>query len=541
MLLNLLGGGFSTTDQTFNLLVNFMRMIGLGLMGFLLAGVALLLSTMNFWERAQWLVQSKIYGPQLVFEVPAALPVTDEHTAVIARSDPDHAVILSGLPAYQGVTFNLPLNARPTSGYLQIDATLQVLAGVEGVLRISIDNTRRGEMLLHPGEAGRSLQISLSPTELAREQLVVSFSLQGDGPSGHCPKDTGYAAVVEIETTSALHLTLDRPLSTLTDRVNAWGGVVRVGWPDWLEASEKTRRLVLATQFKQHGTPTAFLDGHSDDALSTAELRETLAVLAGADAKSSADASAEPFVVNGSNAGLRRFLQETRWRITVDLRNRQDKHIPVGLDLQLALGRQALGDQWSVTVTLNDRLLQHDLLGQSATRFETLLALPPDLVAASNVIEVRATSTRTRDSLCSRPFELVAEMLPETTLIKGEALFSDALIHLRPRLSAMGALRLGTLSDLSAADADAGSGLLAQILPVDVTVKPANGKADIFVVTPNDAISTLPDAAEMWFISQDTVTRELIVDQLAHMSALPRKSLGILIIPDGADLAEVTL
>ena len=126
-------------------------MIGIGLMGFLLAGVALLLSTMNLWERAQWAVQTKINGPQLVFETPAATPVSDQDTAVVSRSNPDLSVILSGLPAYQSVTFDLPLNARPTSGYLQIDATLQVLAGVEGVLRVSIDNVRRGEMLLHPG------------------------------------------------------------------------------------------------------------------------------------------------------------------------------------------------------------------------------------------------------------------------------------------------------------------------------------------------------------------------------------------------------
>ena len=232
-----------------------MRMIGIGLMGFLLAGVALLLSTMNFWDKAQWALQTKINGPQLVFEIPSALPASNENIAVIARSNPHHAVILSGLPAYQGITFNLPLNARPTSGYLQIDATLQVLSGVEGVLRVSIDNVRRGEMLLHPGEAGRSLQVPLSPTELAREQLVVSFSLQGDGPSAQCPTDTGYAAIVEIETTSAVHLTLDRPIASVTDRVNAWGGVVRVGWPKWLNPAEQARRLVLATQFKQPRHP----------------------------------------------------------------------------------------------------------------------------------------------------------------------------------------------------------------------------------------------------------------------------------------------
>ncbi|MEP3295224.1 MAG: hypothetical protein ABJO27_01830, partial [Pseudoruegeria sp.] len=163
-----------------------MRMIGIGLMGFLLAGVALLLSTMNIVERGQRYLNELTDGPQLVFEDRRALPAAQANTATLYRSTPNHPLILSGLPSYQGVVFNMPMDARPTSGYLQIDATLQVLEGVQGVLRISIDNVRRGEMLLHPGEVGRSLRISLSPTDFARERLVVSFSLQGEGPHTFC-------------------------------------------------------------------------------------------------------------------------------------------------------------------------------------------------------------------------------------------------------------------------------------------------------------------------------------------------------------------
>ena len=94
--------------MTFRKLVENMRMIGIGLLGFLLAGVALLLSTMNLWDRARWAVQTQMNGPQLVFETPAAMPVSDQNTSVIARSNPDNSVILTGFPAYQSVTFNLP-------------------------------------------------------------------------------------------------------------------------------------------------------------------------------------------------------------------------------------------------------------------------------------------------------------------------------------------------------------------------------------------------------------------------------------------------
>ena len=218
--------------------------------------------------------------------------------------------------------------------------------------------------------------------------------------------------------------------------------------------------------------------------------------------------------LKGANTGLRRFQHTTRWRINIDLRNSQHKRIPVELDLHLALGRQTLEDQWSVMVTLNERLLHQDLLDQSATHLEKRVSLPGDFVTATNVIEVTVTSTRQNDDHCNRPLELIAEMLPETTLIEGDATFSDALTILQAQLSAMGVLRIGALSNLSATDADVASDLLAQILPVDVNLKPKDEKADILVVTPNDATLTLPDAGVMWFVSLDTVTRKLVVDHL---------------------------
>ena len=282
-------------------------MIGIGLMGFLLAGVALLLSTMNILEKGQRYLNELADGPQLVFENRTAVPAADVDTAVVFRSNPSQPVILSGLPAYQGVAFNMPMDARPTSGYLQIDATLQVLEGVEGVLRISIDNTRRGEMLLRPGEVGRSLRIPLSPTDFTRDQLVVSFSLQGEGSGSQCSTDEGLEAVVEIETTSAVFLTLDRTLETARDRVNAWGQLVRVAWPGWLNHDERLRRLILATQFKQRGVETVLVDGHSVDALTTLELREALPFFSLPEHREQQSAWPRTIAIKGANSGLRRF------------------------------------------------------------------------------------------------------------------------------------------------------------------------------------------------------------------------------------------
>lgn len=516
-------------------------MIGIGLMGFLLAGVTLLLSTTNLLERGQWSARELIHGPQLVFESRTIVPAADDNRAVISRSNPNHPVILTGFPAYQGVTFNLPVDARPTSGHLQIDATLQVLAGVEGILRISIDNVRRGEMLLRSGEMGRSLQVPLSPTDLARTQLVVSFSLQGASPNAQCPSDLGYAAIVEIEATSAIYLTLERPLTTARDQINAWGYMARIDWPRWLNAQERARRFILATQFKQRGIEAVFIDVHSSGALTTLDLRQALSAMGASKTAESPHAWPYAVALTGANAGLRRFYRTTRWRITIDLRNGDAMRMLDVLDLHLALGFQANGSQWAISVTLNGRLLHQDLLDPTQTRVDEIIALPPDMQTATNVIEVTATATHAPEGLCNNGPELIAEMLPKTKLSAGASTYSDGLTQLRATLSDIGTFSVGGLSKLTAADADAASRMLAQIVPLDVTLKPAEHSAQIIPVVPNDAGFTLPDKTPIWLISRDATTQRLVLQNLEGARELSRTSVSLLIIPGAMDLSEVKL
>jgi hypothetical protein len=298
---------------------------------------------------------------------------------------------------------------------------------------------------------------------------------------------------------------------------------------------------VLATQFKQHDVPTVFLDGHTVDALTTVELREAFPILTANYHRPAALKWPQHVAVRGANVGLRRFEKATRWRINVDLRDDHQLRIPSELDLRLALGRQTLVDQWSVTVTLNNRLIHEDILDLHTTSFETRIPLPKDIITASNLIEVTATSTRINDGDCTRPIELIAEMLPETILIGGDEVFSDALSLLQDHLSAIGGLSVGSISGLTAADADAASDLLARTVPVGVALKPETRRADIVVVTPNDTDMTLPDAAPMWFVSQDGITGELIVARLAPNAALPNRAFGLLIVHGGINLAEVSL
>ncbi len=516
-----------------------MRMIGIGLMGFLLAGVALLLSTMNILEKGQRYVSELTQGPQLVFEDRTALPAADTHTAVVYRSNPHQPVILSGLPAYQGVAFNMPMDARPTSGYLQIDATLQVLEGVEGVLRISIDNTRRGEMLLRPGEVGRSLQVPLSPTDFARDKLVVSFSLQGKGPGSQCSTDEGFEAVVEIETTSAVILTLDRPLESARDRVSAWGQMVRVAWPNWLKSEERVRRLVLATQFRQRGLETVMVDAHSADALATGGLRAAMLYHPAAERDAGRSAWPRGLADSGVNAGLRRFHHKTIWRERYDLRQGDAFRVPEALDLNLVLGGHIGQMPWSLTVTLNGRLIHHQVVEVAQTQLDLRVDMPKGMQAAVNVIEVTLGSTNPTKGVCNEGPELIAEMLPATQLVAGSSSYSDTLTELRLALTNIGTLHVGMLSDLNAAEAQTASMMLADLLPAKVALKPNSNSAQVIVVAPQDGAITLPHSEPIWLVTLDTSSQELIAQPLEGESQLPHTGMAILVIPNTLDLTKV--
>jgi hypothetical protein len=458
-----------------------------------------------------------VSGPQLVFEssVPA-IPNLTASQAVIYRNNPSTPIILSGLPAYQGAAFSMPIDARPTSGYLQIDATFQVLRGVEGVLRISINNIRRGEMLLHPGEAGRSMQISLTSEELTREQLVVSFSLLGEGPNAGCVSEAGIETVTEIETTSALYLTLDRPLETTRDRVISWGSTVHVGWPEWLASDERPRRLALAAKIARAGRDVIFLDGQQTEALTTDELRELTASLHD-------DPQLPPtnwplaIAETGANAGVRRFNLKTSWRTRYDLSDFTGLEMPTEMDLFLLLGPHQDVTNWTVTTTLNGRIVQMDTVGNEQSEFTTQVLLPETSHELVNVIEVTASTSLNPEGICNSGPELIAEMRPDTILIGGGATFSTPLEILRSKIAVHANIGISGDLTLSAPEATMVAKLIAAIVPNSTEVQPINLYLTIRPLGRASTAALSQETERMqptWIVYSDTDTQKIMVELL---------------------------
>ncbi|WP_299296780.1 cellulose biosynthesis cyclic di-GMP-binding regulatory protein BcsB [uncultured Tateyamaria sp.] len=473
-----------------------MRMIGIGLMGFLLAGIALLLSTMNILETGQRYAREVLQGPQLVFEPRISAPKTDTHSVTVYRANPNTPVVLSGLPAYQSVAFAFPVDARPTSGHLQIDATTQVLHGVEGVLRISIRNARRGEMLLRSGEAERSLQIPLSPMDFARPQLVVSFSLQGTAPNVPCGPDTGIAASVEIETTSAIFLNTAQPLTSPRDRINSWGRVAHLTWPRNTDASGIAERLVQAIALKRRGLEPLFVT-QMPDALDTAQTDAALAAFAPVPALTVIGSQA--LAQSRANAGVRRFRTQSTWRHSFDLGATSNGVHADRLDLRMAVGGNVGQPPMSLSVTLNGRLVHQAQISAAQTTIDATIVLPLTFQSGANVLETVLTTTDKRDGQCSEGPERIAELLPTSQLVFGETSYRDATTDLRANLAQASHITVAATSGATAADTLIAMHILHDIAPADVALAAASDSAKVLLITPG---SPLPNVtAPGWIVT----------------------------------------
>ena len=212
------------------------------------------------------------------------------------------------------------------------------------MLRITIGNTRRAEVLLHPGEAARAVRIELTSADLTRSRLVVSFSLQGTGANLVCTNDHSVEAVVEIETTSALFLALDAPLETPRDRTIAWGDQLRIEW------TGDTSSLLQAVDARRANISVLFVPeaglGHHETAQALRHLLANRGQMPFFEF-----AWSEAMDPTGNLYGLRRFEQTYTWRIPYNMDRAQRLNLPRALELAMFLPPHPMGADWQITVT----------------------------------------------------------------------------------------------------------------------------------------------------------------------------------------------
>ncbi|MBT9384982.1 hypothetical protein KM176_14015 [Pseudooceanicola sp. CBS1P-1] len=495
-----------------------MRLFGLALLAFLLAGAAVALS---YLRADDILVKARdlVSNPPLRFE--QVTPVQShpkDQTTLTLRADPEAPMILSGVPAYQGAAFVLPFDARPTGGTLVIDTTSQTLPGIEAVLRVTLNGTRRAELLLGAGHLTRRIEIPLTAEELSGGVLPVSFSLQGHGTNAPCSED-GIGAVVEIEPSSALHLELDKPVSSLRDRVIAWGDTVRIGWPETLDRDTRQQRLALGAALIRQHYALAFRTAPGADALTTEDLAALQALRPLPTAlrtRSEAEVLSYNWPVDlstlGGNGGTRHFYRDTTWRARFDPGQLPEGEVPRTLHLKMALGPLPRDTDWTVSVTANGNLVSAAKLPGDIGTYTPEIALPALPANQPATIEITATSDYDITGICNNGPQLLAELQPGTTVTGGPSPLADPLGALRRRIARDGHLGVTLGTELTGPEAARIAPLIATLAPAGTAITAGDDSAHPLAVAVSGAL--VADAAALtrpgwdhWVIWSDPDTQ----------------------------------
>ena len=477
-----------------------MRLIGIGLMAFFITWAVFSLSSNNIPQRSLHQLSELALGPQMVFETGTqSTTAKGGSRKVFFKSTSNTPIILTGLPAYQGAVYSMPIDTRPLSGYLQIDITSQVLDDVKGVFRISINNTKRGELLLYPGVAGRSLVIPLSPSELAKERLVVSFSTLGIHANQSCTSKGGISSIIEVETTSGLFLELDRELKTPRDVVFSNGGVVPIAWNREFAHKKKVELIRLGTEFiRKHHEVTFEMVG-SRNALLLANLENLRAELP----EISANQFQWPYPVatRGANFGLKRFHETANWRIKYQPHKLKHQHLPSAFDLQLALSGIESNETWNLAVTLNGYMIHHDTIASNQKTYRKIISLNTKDQTANNLIEVTVSSSRNNTGICNDGPVLLAQMETDSVLIESAESFDENLIDLRNKLAKVSSAKLNFSPNITESQVSIFTRLLAAVIPasVQMDLEPSKVKVQFFQRSQfTNLLNTSNDGIQYW-------------------------------------------
>jgi hypothetical protein len=455
-----------------------MRLIGIGLLAFLLAGVLVLLGQGGAfkagWSKLSGSEQQQFADYEGAVEHGSDTGGTDVFTT---GQDSDTPLILSGLPSYAGRIFRLPIDSRQINGRYELLFTSRVTEGVEGVLRVSINGIKRADILLNQSKVQQKVQIELTASELSSSALDVGLSLQGRGPIAQCSPDDSIAAVVEIKPKSGLRLELAKPVETTRDRLALWGGRVPVRWDSAKGNADRLATIVHGARVMQKGYSLHFgrtgLDSNALNKLSgEANAYRDDFIQAGYPI---------PLTSNEINRGMRKFDRQTSWRYHYSARDLPDQTLPSALDMRLAVGPTGNDARYDVTVSLNEHMLFSRRLAPQTERISQSISLPAALQQADNKLEISLATADANDVRCGTETQSIAELLSDAILKPGVQKASDNLSILRMKLLATRDVALTGAID-TAVDARAAAQLLSELDPRDLSFVTGSKAATIHIV-----------------------------------------------------------
>ncbi len=424
-------------------------------------------------------------------------PFLDEEgkDVFVAQVHADTPLILSGFPSYASKRFRLPTDSRPVGGTYNLTYTSDAVAGSEGALRVTINGVKRADAVLPHGRARESLQVELTPAELAAGELDVRLALIGHGPMAECTPNEALAAVVTVLPESGLRLALDKPPTTTADRLALWGDLIPVKWNADGKAAD-TATLLTAARLVEKGYGVYFgKSGYTGQQLVDVEK-----TAAGRPSRNPELHYPVSLVSASENAGARRFDRETTWRYRYNVSQLPDGELPSALDLRMLMG--PIGDtRVALFVTLNDHLLFTRTLNDSDQHFNTSIALPAADQSERNELAITLSAHEKDEQRCGSRRLIAAEMLPATVLRGGGERLVPPIAQLSGLLRANMPVAL-TSGTLSAPQAQSTALLLGQMKPTALDFSSTQPGSTIEVLTGDmpAALRKVRPAGQQWLV-----------------------------------------
>ncbi|WBY16721.1 hypothetical protein PF049_00695 [Erythrobacteraceae bacterium WH01K] len=384
-----------------------MRLLAIGIVTFLLLGALFVFGRQGFDADDEGLERRETTVFEDTRRLSSQFVDADGDEVFAIPVYREEALILSGLPSYATQTFMLPIDAKAIAGEYRLAVTTRVAEGVEGVLRVSINGEKRGELLLDEGRNRESMQVQLASTDLVGEDLQIGLSLQGRGPIAECTPDDAIAAVVEVEPETGLALALGSADASLRDRIAIHGGRVDGAWPaDGIDL----RSLVNLARLVDKGYDFTL----DNTGLSSGDLSEIAREAPLAPSETTAQ---WPVSLTGdvSNAGVRRFDRYSSWRFDYGVATTSRGTLPSTLELTMRYGPSSEERRHDLAVMVNDRLLLTRNLPGADENFIASVPIPAEIQGPENRVEI-AISSAEEEVRCGTVTPSFAELLPETRL-----------------------------------------------------------------------------------------------------------------------------
>lgn len=474
-----------------------------------------------------------------IFNAAAPLAASAEPETLevsFAMEDGLEQISLIGFPSYGKVRFPLPLSAEAVAGTLALDVSADVELSGSGVLKVSLNGTRRAAIVLKEGRQTHQIRIELTSQDLAQTSVSVTLSADGITEKPPCTREWAGASVVRIDPTSHVKLSLSTPLSGLRDKLAAAGAHPRLVWSDEPSGTKRAQLLLFARGRAAAGKPVQLVDAaqHIEQAISLTsdELETGLGTLWETPLN---QVAAWPAPLAGSRATrAQHFEYEAQWQTKFDLRELPKRETPTHLQVDLRI--DGASAELLLTVELNGALVHSELVTTQTGNIQAQVALPAGPLKLRNDITFRLRSAEERSGECARGTPKVAQLTSQTQLLR-QAI--SGRHDMQPTTLLEGDFALSVSDSITALQANAGLDLLARAAPVGsvtLTAKHTIGIPQLQLV-PATELTTEATPAGTWVIlpnNDSTETADFAIYQpsdpalAAHLKReMPRVALVV--------------